>query len=82
MVKTKEKTDMLPGVLRAKAFKCNCTVSLVTKLTPGASGNAVWTSLHIASAEKTPPDGTYKLDVLGRIFKVRRESGQWPTLSL
>lgn len=82
MAKTKEKTDILPGVLRAKAFQCNCTVSLVTKLTPGKSGNAVWTSLTIASAEKTPPDGTYKLDVLGRVFKVRRESGVWPTLSL
>jgi hypothetical protein len=57
-------------------------VALVKKLTRGQSANAVSTSLRIDSAGQSPPDGNYRLDVRGRIFKVRREGGKWPILQL
>ena len=62
--------------------ECKCTVALVTRLTPGTSANAVLTSLRIDSAEQSPPDGIYRLDVRGRIFKIRREGGKWPILRI
>ncbi len=76
-----DKTDFLPGVLRGEGFECKCTVALVTKLTR-KTGVDVRTNLRITSAEQTPPDGTYQLDVNGRIFKVRRQGGKWPILPL
>lgn len=76
------KTDILSGVLRGQDFKCKCTVALVTNLTAGHSGNGVWTSLSITSAEQPLPDGAYDLDVHGRVFHVQCEGGQWPTLQL
>jgi hypothetical protein len=63
-------------------MECKCTVALVTKLSPGRSANAVSTSLRIDSAEQSPPDGMYRLDVRGRTFKVRREGGKWPLVRL
>ncbi len=77
-----ERMDVLRGVLRDGDFSCKCTVKLLTTLTAGQAGNAVRTRLEIASVEQTPPDGLYRLNVLGRIFKVRYESGVWPTLHL
>ena len=84
MKKGTDKTDRLPGVLRGDkgTVECKCTVALETSLTPKSSANAVLTSLRIDSAEQSPPDGNYRLDVRGRIFKVRREGGQWPVLTL
>ncbi len=84
MKKGTDKTDVFPGILRGdgNVVQCKCTVALVTKLTPGTSANAVLTSLRIESAEQSPPDGIYRLDVRGRIFKVRREGGKWPILRL
>lgn len=84
MKKGTDKTDTLPGVLRGDGdmVECKCTVSLLTKLTPKSSVNAVSTSLRIDTAEQSPPDGNYRLNVRGRIFKVRREGGQWPILTL
>jgi hypothetical protein len=84
MKKGTDKTDTMPGVLRGDGDKAEykCTVALVTKLTPGRSSNAVATSLRIDWAEQSPPDGNYRLDVRGRIFKVRREGGRWPLVKL
>ena len=83
MKKSTDRTDTMPGVLRGDGkMECRCTVALVTKLTPGRSSNAVATCLRIDWAEQSPPDGNYRLDVRGRIFKVRREGGQWPMVSL
>jgi hypothetical protein len=84
MKKGTDKTDLFPGILRGDGdlIQCKCTVALVTRLTPGTSANAVLTSLRIDSAEQSPPDGIYRLDVRGRIFKVRREGGKWPILRL
>ncbi|HMG87755.1 MAG TPA: hypothetical protein VK574_18615 [Terracidiphilus sp.] len=79
-----DKTDVFPGTLRGAgdAVQYKCTVSLVTRLTPGTSANAVSTSLRIDCADQSPPDGIYRLDVRGRIFKVRRDSGKWPILRI
>ena len=82
MTKGKDRTDLFQGILRGDAIQCKCTVALVTRFTPGKSGNAVWTSLRIDSADQSPPDGIYHLDVRGRMFKVRREAGKWPILQL
>jgi hypothetical protein len=84
MAKGINRTDTIPAILRADGgtAECKCTVALVTKLTPGTSSNAVATCLCIDSAEQSPPDGNYRLDVRGRIFKVRREGGQWPVVNL
>ena len=84
MKKGTDKTDLFPGILRrdGDAIQCKCTVAIVTKVTPGTSANAVLTSLRIDSADQSPPDGIYRLDVRGRIFKVRREGGKWPILRL
>ena len=79
---SREKTDFLRGVLRGDEFECKCMVALVTRLTQKSPSVGVWTSIQIASAEKTPPDGTYLLDVHGRIFKIDRADGKWATLSL
>jgi hypothetical protein len=84
MKKGTDRTDIFAAVLRGggEMAECKCTVALVTRLTPGRSGNAVSTSLRIDSTEKSTPDGTYHLNVHGRIFNVRREGGQWPLLAL
>jgi hypothetical protein len=84
MKKGTERTDSFPGILRGNGgvVECKCTVALVTRLTPGTSANAVLTSLRIDSAEQSPPDGIYHLDVRGRTFKVRREGGKWPILRI
>jgi hypothetical protein len=86
MKKSADKTDLFPGILhgdgRGVVVECKCTVALVTRLTPGTSANAVTTSLRIEAAEQSPPDGNYRLNVRGRIFKIRREGGQWPVLKL
>jgi hypothetical protein len=84
MKKSTDKTDLFPGVLRGDGdvVQCKCMVALVTRLSPGKSANAVRTSLRIDSAEQSPPDGIYRLDVRGRVFKVRRTGGKWPILQL
>ena len=84
MKKGTDKTDLFPGILRGEGdvIQCKCTVALVTKVTPGTVANAVLTSLRIDSADESPPDGIYRLDVRGRIFKVRREGGKWAILRL
>ena len=86
MKKGTDKTDLFPGILhgdgRGNVVEWKCTVTLETRLTPGTSANAVTTSLRINSAEQSPPDGNYRLNIRGRIFKVRREGGQWPVLTL
>ena len=84
MKKGTDRTDSFPGILRGDGdpAQYKCTVVLVTKLTRGTSANAVSTSLRIDSADQSPPDGLYRLDVRGRVFKVRREGGKWPTLRL
>jgi hypothetical protein len=84
MKKGTDKTDLFPGILRADGDKVQykCTVALATKLTRGASSNAVFSSLTIDSSGQALPDGNYRLNVRGRIFKVRREGGKWPTLQL
>jgi hypothetical protein len=84
MKKGNDKTDLFPGILRrdGDAVESKCTVALVTKLTPGTSANAVFTSLRIESTEQSPPDGIYRLNVRGRIFKIRREGGKWPILRI
>jgi hypothetical protein len=82
MKKEREKTNLLPGVLRGNAFECNCTVALVTKLNHESPSVAVWTSIKITTAEQPLPDGAYHLDVHGRIFNVNRENGKWATLKL
>jgi len=79
----REKTNILAGVLRGDAFECRCTVALVTRLTQRSSpGIGVWTSIRIASAEKSPPDGTYRLSVHGRVFEINRADGKWSTVIL
>jgi hypothetical protein len=84
MKKGTDRTDQFPGVLKgdADATQYKCTVTLVTKMTSGISGNAVRSSLKIDSADQSLPDGNYRLDVRGRIFKVRREGGKWPVVRL
>ena len=84
MKKVADKIDLFPGVLRGDGdvVQCKCTVALVTKLTPGTSANAVLTSLRIDSADQSPPDGIYRLNVRGRVFKIRREGGKWPIVRL
>lgn len=83
MKKILDKTDTMSGVLRGDGkMECRCRVALVTRLTAGVSSSAVTTCLRIDWAEHSPPDGNYRLDVRGRIFKVRREGGQWPMVSL
>jgi hypothetical protein len=77
-----DKQDFLPGILRGKEFECNCKVLLASTLTGGKERFAVKTSLRIVSSEESPPDGIYSLTVYGRVFKVRRVGGQWPTLRL
>jgi hypothetical protein len=79
---SREKTDFLRGVLRGHEFECKCTVALVTRLTQKSPSVGVWTSIRIASVEKPAPDGTYHLDVHGRIFKIDCADGKWSTLSL
>jgi len=80
--KEQHTTDHLRGKLRGNAFESDCTVALVTKLNHEKPNVAVWTSLRITEAEQTPPDGTYRLEVHGRIFNVKRIDGEWPTLNL
>jgi len=86
MKKATDKTDWFAGTLkkdgRGNEVEFKCTVTLMTRLTPGRSSNAVTTSLRIDSAEQSPPDGNYRLNIRGRVFKVRREGGQWPVLAL
>ena len=78
----REKTNVLVGVLRGEAFECKCTVALITRLTQKSPSVGVWTSIRIMSAEKTPPDGTYRLNLHGRVFTIDREGGKWATLTL
>jgi hypothetical protein len=78
----RDKTNVLVGVLRGDAFECKCTVALVTHLTPKSPSVAVWTSIRITAAEQTPPDGSYRLVVHGRTFKINRAGGKWPILNL
>lgn len=80
--KEKHTTDHLRGVLRGDDFESDCVVALVTRLNHERPSVAVWTSLRITSASQTPPDGTYKLEVHGRTFPVKRVGGKWPTLQL
>lgn len=80
--KEKHTTDHLRGVLRGNAFESDCTVALVTRLNHETPSVAVWTSLRITAANQTPPDGTYRLEVHGRTFDIKREGGKWPTLHL
>ena len=75
-------TDTLRGILRGEAFQSDCTVALITKLNHEKPSVAVWTSLRITAATQTPPDGTYLLEVHGRVFNVKRVNGTWPTLDL
>ncbi len=84
MKKSTDKTDSFPAVLRGEpqAPELKCTVVLETKLRPGRTGNAISTCLRIDSAGVTPPDGDYRLNVRGRIFKVQRRDGEWPILNL
>ena len=79
-----DKTDLFPGILQGDGhvLECKCTVVMVTKLLAGSSSNAVSTTLHIDSTERATPDGNYRLNVRGRIFKLCRVGGQWPLLSL
>ena len=77
-----EKTTVLPGLLRGRAFECKCTVVLASKVSREVPGVAVKASLRIVASDQLPPDGAYDLNVLGRIFKVRREGGEWPALPL
>ena len=82
MKKSRDKTDFLPGVLRARGFECNCTVALVTRLTPGTNVD-VRTSLPDNSRqEQSPPDGAYNLDVLGRVLEEERVDSKWSSLPL
>lgn len=80
--KEQHTTDHLRGVLRGDSFQSDCTVALITRLDLAKPSVAVWTSLRITAASQTPPDGTYKLEVHGRIFDIRRVGGQWPTIQL
>lgn len=80
--KEQHTTDHLRGVLRGNSFESDCTVALVTKLNHEKPSVAVWTSLRITGAAQMPPDGTYRLEVHGRIFNVKLVGGKWPTLDL
>ena len=80
--KEQHTTDHLRGILRGNEFESDCTVALVTKLNHEKPTVAVWTSLRITAASQMPPDGTYRLEVHGRVFKVKLVGGQWPTLDL
>lgn len=80
--KERHTTDHLRGVLRGESFESDCTVALITKLTHDSPAVAVWTSLRITAATQTPPDGTYRLEVHGRMFNVTRTAGKWSTLHL
>jgi hypothetical protein len=80
--KEKHTTDHLRGILRGDAFETECVVALVTKLNHEKPSVAVWTSLRITSATHNPPDGTYRLEVHGRTFSVKRVNGKWPTVDL
>lgn len=80
--KERHTTDTLRGILRGEAFQSDCTVALVTKLNHERPSVAVWTSLKITHAAQNPPDGTYRLEVHGRVFNVTRVAGQWPVLNL
>ena len=82
MTVTLNKEDLLPGILRGEGFECNCKVLLATRLTGGKERFAGKTRVSIVSSEQSPPDGMYSLTVYGRVFKVRRVGGQWPTLRL
>jgi hypothetical protein len=83
MKKGADTTDRFPGILHGNdKVQYKCTVALATRLTRGASAHAVSSSLTIDSAGQLVPDGMYRLDVRGRIFKVRREGGKWPSLRL
>jgi hypothetical protein len=79
---SREKTNFLQGELRGDSFECKCTVALITRLMHKSPSVAVWTCLRITSAEKTPPDGAYRLKVHGRVFKIDRDGGKWPTVML
>jgi hypothetical protein len=80
--KEKQTTDHLRGTLRGDAFEGDCTVALVTKLDHARPSVSVWTSLRITEASQNPPDGTYRLEVHGRTFELKRVGGKWPTLHL
>ncbi len=80
--KEQNTTDHLRGVLRGNAFESDCTVALVTRLNHEKPSVSVWTSLRITGASQTPPDGTYRLEVHGRVFDVKLINGKWPTLEL
>ena len=80
--KEKQTTDHLRGILRGDDFEGDCTVALVTKLDHGKPSVSVWTSLRITEASQNPPDGTYRLEVHGRTFELKRVGGKWPTLHL
>ncbi len=84
MNKGSDKIDVFPGILRGDGDKVQykCTVALATKVSRGMAANAVYSSLTIDSAGQLLPDGLYRLDVRGRIFKVRRVGGKWPILQL
>jgi len=75
-------TDHLHGIIRGDSFQSDCTVALSTKLNHERPTVAVWTSLRITAAAETPPDGTYKLEVHGRMFDLQRVGGQWATIQL
>lgn len=75
-------TDTLRGIIRGESFQSACTVALSTKLNHEKPNVAVWTNLRITAAEQTPPDGTYQLEVHGRMFDLHRVGGQWATISL
>ena len=75
-------TDHLRGVIRGDSFQSDCTVALSTKLTHERPNVAVWTSLRITAASEAPRDGTYKLEVHGRMFDLQRVGGQWATINL
>ena len=80
--KEQHTTDHLRGILRGNAFESDCTVALITKLNHEKPSVAVWTSLRITGSTQMPPDGTYRLEVHGRVFNVKLVGGQWPTLKL
>jgi hypothetical protein len=80
--KEQHTTDHLQGTLRGESFQSDCTVALMTRLNHEKPSVAVWTSLRITAASQTAPDGTYRLEVHGRTFDVKRVGGQWPTIQL
>ena len=80
--KEQHTTDHLQGILRGESFQSDCTVALVTKLNHEKPTVAVWTSLRITAAAQPLPDGTYRLEVHGRSFDVKRVGGKWPTIHL